>query len=143
MEFWRILYDHLAPMELDDNAKDILSDVNLLACFLSELNEENAQWLSHSAPFAHRKHNSGNLIEELHRLKDTGNPSDTARMLSVIFLNLVENYLPDWRQDQIIDIMRFIYEHGDIDTRKRGKNIRDLYVTAKQYWLHEALREYE
>ena len=51
IDFWEYCYNQLKEKVLDQQSKEMLSDLSQLSCFLKEITDENLKWILLSAPF--------------------------------------------------------------------------------------------
>jgi hypothetical protein len=76
---------------LDPPPASLLSQLSLLSCYLTAIDERALRWLVAIAPFTSVNYNADRLIEQLARLGDTS-PSAAAQVLRV----LLEAYQPSY-----------------------------------------------
>ena len=76
---------------LDPPPASLLSQLSLLSCYLTAIDERALKWLVAIAPFTPVNYNADRLIEQLARLADTS-PGAAAQVLRV----LLEAYQPSY-----------------------------------------------
>lgn len=129
-DFWKCCFEKIKGHEADDI--DILSDLNLLAAFLPEIDSESKAWLMQSAPYVEHRRHSYFFLESLDRLADT-NPKDVGDIY-VAMVN--QDVVPRYEEENIRSIVEKIYKAGEkslanqiCDRYKRGGDefLQDLY----------------
>lgn len=73
----------------ESEPESLLSKLNLLASYLTEITDQQKEWLLLSAQYAERKYNADTLLEELDRLADKN-----CEAIKDILPNVFENYSP-------------------------------------------------
>jgi len=129
-DVWRLIYNRYKSIEddvLTDKDKEILSNTSQLIAFLTEITKENYEWLSLVAPYVQVNYNSPRFVEHLERLKNTGEPKQTAEYVGNLYLLMLRNYKPYYKQEQIISTLDFIYDN---DNKKIGDKICDMYLSG-------------
>ncbi len=87
IEFWKRCIKWKESQE--STPESLLSKLNLLAAYLTEINAEQKEWLLLSAPYAELKYNADNLLEELDRLAD-----ENCKAVMEVLDRLLSNYSP-------------------------------------------------
>jgi len=137
IDFWRWVYENKykgkEKNKLNQADKEILSELSKLTLFLSEIGSENCKWLELSAQHITNIDISF-FIEYLNGIKDKENSVD---YLGDIFLKILEESTPTFRQEDIVLIVEFLYvknKKTEADKicniyAERGYNfLKDMYV---------------
>ncbi len=111
--FWRWIYENKykgkQESELAGDDKKILSELCKLTVFLQEINFENFEWLKISALFVDFSYHSSLFIEYLNNLKDKG---ESVNFIGKIYLEMLKNTTPYFRQEDIQSIVEYLYQNG-------------------------------
>lgn len=135
IEFWRWLHEkYKENTTLKEEDKKILSNVAKLATILSQIDEENCEWLKLSASYVNEGFNSSFFIEYLDELKDKGDSEETAKYIGEIFLKMLEKFTPDFDEKHIRSIVEFLYESSN---RKNASEICNIYGTRGYEFLRD------
>ena len=136
IDLWRWIYENKYKSidNLNDDDKYILSNLSKLTVFLSQIDIENNNWLMLTAPFVGLDFNSSFFIEYLNELKDK---KESIKYIGKIFLRILsEGYTPDFRQEDILSIVEYLYKSRykedadricDIYGRRRFEFLRQIY----------------
>ncbi len=131
--FWQYCFDKIQGKE--SSCQDILSDLNLLAVFLSEIDFQAKQWLMQSAPYVDHHHHSYFFLESLDRLADT-NPKDVAE----IYVGMVNHdVVPRYKEENIYSIVKKIYKAGE---KTLANQICDSYKRRGDDFLSDLYDKY-
>ena len=124
IDFWRWIYQSKYKEEglLNEEDKEILSELSKLAVFLEKIDAENYGWLSLSALYIHVDFNAPFFLKYLNGLKDKD--KDAGKYVGEIFLNILRNSTPDYDQKDIRSIVEYLC---DSDFREYAKKICDIY----------------
>ncbi len=114
LDIWKQAYNKyrtLDAQKLTDEDKGILSNVSTLIPFISEIDEENYNWLIQVAPYVQKLFNTAQFIEHLDRLKSKGDPKITAHYIANIFIKLIGDQKPEYKQEHIENILNFLFSN--------------------------------
>jgi len=112
-EFWRIVYDkYKDEADIRDEDKQILSDMCLLVLYLSPLDESNKEMIKLVSRYVETDFNSTQFIESLNILKNNGEPEKTANIIGEIFISMLENAIPTFREENIKEIISFVKKYN-------------------------------
>lgn len=122
------------------NHNDVLSDdLSLLACYVENFNNGEAELLLYSAPYVYKGYEADRFIEQLSRLLDMGNDPVTINNILKIIL---QKYRPTYDyQDGLLELIRKISlsdQHLKLDAIKYTNELRYL---KKMKGLHKDLSE--
>ena len=143
VRFWKWVYENKykgrQAHELNEEDKQILSDLSKLTVFLSKIDSENFEWLIASAPHVHIGFDSPFFIKYLDNLKDRDR--ETTKYVGELFLKMLDNFTPEYDQKHIRSIVEYLYQSGEKEKADRICNIygprgfdflRDLYEKYQQ-----------
>jgi hypothetical protein len=105
LEFWQWCYENLKDRERENAS--ILSDLNLLTVFLTDISDEKKGWLMQSAPYAEDNYHSFRFLEYLNTLAEQ-NPEAIAD----VYVNILNRILPTNRGDAVYSIVEKLYKAG-------------------------------
>lgn len=135
--FWRWVYEnkycYKQENDLDSDDKEILFELPKLTVFLPEINSENFEWLKKSArstwadPF---------FIEYLNNLKDKG---QSINYLGAVYLEILKNATPDFKQEDIKSIVEFLYQQGK---KEDANKICNIYGSRGYEFLRKLYERY-
>lgn len=136
INFWRSLYQkYKEKSKLSDDDREILSNLLDLTIFLPELDEENYEWIVFS--FSESKHKRFyepvHLIEDLNALKDKGGQLESGRFLGKILLEIIKKTIPATFKDNIKEIVEFLYDKDDPETKECAKEVCNIYAEQGVY----------
>ncbi|MFQ3675017.1 MAG: hypothetical protein SNJ64_00545 [Endomicrobiia bacterium] len=113
INFWRWVYENKyegkQENELTDEDKRILSELCKLTVFLPEITDKNFEWLKTSARYVDIGFHSSIFIEYLNELKDKG---QSVNFIGKVYLEMLKNSTPDFREEDIIEIVEFLYSRN-------------------------------
>jgi len=97
----------------DDEEQNILTVLSNLLVFVHELNETYTELVLKSSGISEKHFHTHYIIENLIKLKDRGNPNESARYVGVI-LNSIQfaSYYTSIDSKHIIELILFLYENG-------------------------------
>lgn len=122
LKFWRWVYEKYKKTntkDLNKEDREILSELVGLTVFLLQINAESNEWLLLSAPFIDF-HASLFIFEDLDRLKDKG---ESVKYIGKILLAILEKYTPDYREEDIYSIVKFLYQSKDKKRKEEANEI--------------------
>lgn len=121
LDFWKYCFNKLdKKTTFTDVDKSILSDLNLLACFLDKINEEK-QWLLQSVPYIGLNYNSPEFVKCLIKLAD-----DNTIEVYEVFKLMLSYFILTASEENVISIIKKIADKLD---RKSASEIVDIYLT--------------
>jgi hypothetical protein len=138
LEFWRWTYDQqeLVKKNLGDEYNSFLERLAKLTILLDRIDEENAKWLLLCAPHVDRDYNATFFIEHLTKFDD----EESIKWIGKIFLEVLENTTPTFREENIKVIVRKIYDKGD---RNDAEAICNTYGRHGIHFLRPIWEEYQ
>ncbi|MBU0951951.1 MAG: hypothetical protein KKH91_03875 [Elusimicrobia bacterium] len=116
LEFWSWVYKNKFKGNLTDEDKKILAELAKLSVFLPKIDSENSKWLLLSAPYAGMDFDSMFFIEYLNELKEKGK---SINYIGEIYLKMLETSTPDYKKENIIELVEYLYEAGKKDNKKK------------------------
>jgi hypothetical protein len=135
---WRYMFGVLkskaTPTEDDQK---LASELTKLTCYLSDLNNESFEWVTFSAKFVDKNHNSPFFIEYLLRLCATS-PAQVGKT----YISMLENSTPIFDQKNIISLVTKLFEYNQFDLANKICNIyggrgveflRDIYESFNNH----------
>ena len=130
---------------MNDSGKKILAQCAKLAVFLTEINEENIQWLVASAKHLgeDRDFSYPFFIEYLDRLKDRGD--DLIRVgknIASLFLEMLNTFTPDYDAEHIKSIVEHLYQLNDPELKIVANQICDIYASRGKQFLRDIYSRY-
>jgi len=137
INFWEWIYDNKFKNKANFNKVDqkILSELSKLTIFLDEINKENCEWLKKLAPYIYMNFNYPFFIQYIDELKDKGDNNKVKDYVGKIFLNILNNFAPDYPKENIESIVDFLYKSGN------KKDADEICIRYGEYGL-EFLRKY-
>ncbi len=91
----------------EEENKGILSDLNLLAVFLCEINNEQKDWLMQSVQHVEERYHSSFFLEYLDKLAAI-NPREAGE----VFLEMLNKTVPPYKEENVTSIVEKIYKAG-------------------------------
>lgn len=125
INFWDYilnLFSKKKVLTLDD--KKVLSELGKFAIYLPNLDEAGHRRLLASAPFVTIDFDSPYFIEYLNEIKNKGNKEKAAKYIGTLYLKMLEGadgLIPDYKWENIVEIITFLYEIG-----KKDKEVKEL-----------------
>lgn len=131
IDFWKWMYEnkYKQKKELNDDDKKILSALCKLTVFLPEINSENFEWLKISALYVDIMYNSSFFIEYLNILK---NKKQSIDFIGEVYLEMLKNTTPYFKQENIQSIVEFLYQKGK---KKEANEICNIYASRGYEFL--------
>lgn len=138
LEFWAWTYDQQAIVKanLGDDYNSFLGRIAELTILLDMIDDRTEEWLILSAPHIDRHHDATLFIEYLTKFAD----DESIKRLGRIFLKVLENATPTFRQEDIELIVRRLYEKGDRDD---AEAICNTYGRRGVHFLKPVWEEYQ
>ncbi len=105
------------------DATELISGLSKLTALFREINESNKNLIQTSAKIINSGHNSHSFLIELNRLKDTGEPTEKAKDISVIMQEMpILIWLTDKDKKHIIALTIFLYENNERESANQFCN---------------------
>jgi hypothetical protein len=107
---------------LNDEDKKVLGELSKLTVYLSEMNKTAFERLSLSAPYVTFDYDSPYFIEYLNILKDKSK-KENAKFIAKLFLSMLlgaKERIPDYKWENILDIITYLYESGKADLKVKN-----------------------
>ena len=138
LEFWRWTYNQqeLVKENLKNEYNSFLERIAKLTIFLNSIDEETEKWLLLCAPHVARQYDEMFFIESLTKFED----SESIKRIGKIFLQVLENATPTFRQESIELIVRRIYDKGN---RNDAEDICNIYGKRGVHFLKTIWEEYQ
>ena len=135
--FWKWIYNNKYKNKTDfnDDDKKILSSIAKLTIFLQQINEEYLQWLLLAAPYANESYNSSFFVEYLDKFDDP----QSIVCVGKIFLKMLEHFIPDFRQEDILSIVEKLYKN---EQRDLANEISEIYGKKQYLFLRDLYEKY-
>lgn len=133
LAFWEYCYSKIKGN--GDANREILSDLNLLAVFLKQIDSKTKDWLIQSAPYVEERHHSYFFLESLDRLADAS-PKEVGEVY-VALLNA--NALPLYEEGNIKSIVEKIYKAKE---KSLANQICDRYTRSGAEFLKDLYEKY-
>lgn len=130
---------------ITDEEEKTLSELNKLAVYVSELNEDFYKRLSFSAPYATIDYDSPFFIEYLNSIKEKGEKKQTAKYIGKLFLKMLKgakDIFPDYKWENIEEIVKFLYAANDKSVKELANQICILYGVNGNLKLRNLYEEY-
>ena len=131
--FWRYCFTHIKGQE--ESRKTILSDMNLLAVFFTELTGEQRDWLVQSAPYVEERYHSAFFLEYLDKIADK-----SAKEVGEVFLVMLKKAVPWYKEENIRSIVEKLFKaclKNDF-----ANPICDIYARAGFEFLTDIYKKY-
>jgi hypothetical protein len=131
--FWHYCFDRIKGQE--EKNKAILSDINLLAVFLDQINKDQKDWLMQSVLYVEERYHSAFLLEYLNKIADK-NPREAGE----VFLAMLTKTVPWYEEGNIKSFVEKAFVAGlksDI-----ANPICDKYARAGFEFLTEIYKKY-
>ena len=133
LAFWEYCYNRIKGKE--NSHQNILSDLNLLAVFLKQIDAKPKEWLVQSAPYVEHRHHAYFFLESLDRLADT-NPKEVGEVYMAM---LNGNALPLYEESNIQSIVEKLYKAKETAL---ASQICDRYTRAGPEFLKDLYEKY-
>ncbi|MBC8548826.1 MAG: hypothetical protein H8D23_04175 [Candidatus Brocadiales bacterium] len=144
IEFWKWLFEEYKDKDpLNEDDKEILSTVAILAGFLPQIDDENIKWLMLSAPYVFNDYDSSHFIECLDQLKNKGSKTESARYVAKIFQEMLGKFIPDYNQEDVRSIVEYLYKINDEETIDSANTICDTYARRGNQLLRDIYEKYK
>ncbi|MBI1927550.1 hypothetical protein HYR99_25320 [Candidatus Poribacteria bacterium] len=131
LDFWKWCYERIREHE-EENA-EILSNLNRLAAFLTEISDEQKSWLMPSAPYVDDRYHDLYFLEYLNPLTDN-NPEAVAD----VYIEMLTRTVPTIMHENIRSIVEKLYKAG---LREKANYIANAYACKGYPDLLRALYE--
>lgn len=138
MEFWAWTFDKqdFVKANLGNDYNSLLGQMAELTILLDKIDEVAERWLLLCAPYIDLHHGATFFIEYLTKFDD----EESIRRIGKIFLKVLENTTPTFRQENIESIVRRIYDKGD---RSDADAICNTYGRRGIHFLKPLWEEYQ
>lgn len=138
IEFWAWTYDQqdLVEANLGEDYCAFLGQMAQLTILFDKIDEELEKWLLLCAPHVDRHHKATYFIQYLTKFDDEG----SVKRIGKIFLRVLENTTPMFKQENIELIVRRIYEKGD---RNDADTICNTYGRRGFHFLKPVWEEHQ
>jgi len=138
LEFWEWTFNKQDFVEanLGNDYNSFLGQVAELTILLDKIDEVAERWLLLCAPYIDLQHGATLFVEYLTKFDD----EESIKRIGKIFLKLLENTTPTFRQEEIALIVRRIYDKGD---RNDADAICNTYGRRGIHFLKPLWEEYQ
>ena len=126
-DFWRHCHERIVK-DGEQKNQEILSDLNLLAVFLEDINDDAKKWLLQSASYVEKRWHSTFLLEYLNGLVD-----ENPQAVGEIMMAMLKQATPNYQEEHIVSIVETLFKKG---YKGLANDICDRYGRAG----HEFLR---
>ncbi len=143
IEFWKYTSKTIQDKgTYSEDEKKVLSELSKLAVYLGEIDEYYFKLLMLSAAYVTEDFDSPYFIEYLNRLKKLGDKELSAKYVGSLFLemlNKAEGRIPDYKWENIVEIIEYLYEVGktNSDVKSLANNICDFYGRHQNFNLRK------
>lgn len=131
LEFWKWTADNknYVKTKLETDYPSFLDRMSELTIFLNKIDKETGKWLMLSAPYIGRHHMSGFFIEYLTKFED----DESVKRIGKIFLKILENNTPRFKQENIQLIVKRLYDLNEKDPKKYSDVKKDVDEICTTY----------
>lgn len=147
LEFWKWTAEEeqdYVKNKLGKSYPSFLAGMAELTILLDNIDDTTEKWLLLSAPYVNEEHRPGFFIEYLAKFED----GDSVKRLGKIFLKILENSTPTFRDEDIRLIVKRLYELWKKDKGKykeikvEADNICETYGRHNIHFLKDIWDEY-
>jgi len=134
LAFWEHCYNKIKGNE--DANQEILSDLNLLAVFLRQIDPKSKEWLLQCAPYVEKRHHAYFFLEYLDKLATT-----SPKELGEVYFAMIGKTLPLYEEANIRSVVEKVFNANekvlanqicDRYTREGVMFLKDLYDKYNQ-----------
>ncbi|WP_240522288.1 SIR2 family protein [Bacillus thuringiensis] len=148
IEFWDEFYIHYedcSDEELNENDKKLLSNSLNLICILNEdeIDEKSNQRLQRAIDYVSYGNNSYVVIERLHQIIKESDLTDKRKIICDLMEKLVEKSIPDYPEQEIKDIVEYLYNSEKEEIVEAAERICRTYQRHGIDFLREIYDRYE
>ncbi|MGT4651205.1 SIR2 family protein [Bacillus cereus] len=148
IEFWDRFYIHYEDYtdeELNTNDKKLLSNSLNLICILNEneLDKKSYKRLQQAIDYISYGNNSYAVIERLHQIIKENDSADKRKIICNLMEKLVEKSIPDYPEQEIKDIVEYLYNSKNKDITEVAERICSIYQRNSMYFLREIFEKYK
>lgn len=104
--FWKWCADRIRTHEANNN-EDILSELTLLTCYLSEIGPDEKAMLIQAAPYTDRRHHSSFFMEYLDNLSGR-----SSKAVADVFRAMLTGTVPTFEEESVVSIVTNLYKGG-------------------------------
>ena len=126
LETWQILNRRFNGLSDKDSVK-IMSELTRFVCFVDQLDESNIHLVTDSAKCTSNSFNASFLFEELKKLKFKGVKAMVENYICDIFNAILSVHTPDFRREDIYDLVEFLYASENISVKENAGKICNHY----------------
>ncbi|WP_235713404.1 SIR2 family protein [Bacillus mycoides] len=146
--FWDtfyIYYEDYTDKELNENDKKLLSNSLNLICILNEdeIDENSYQRLQQAIEYISYGNNSYVVIERLHQIIKENDLNDKRKIISDLMEKLVEKSIPDYPEQEIKDIVEYLYNSENEEIVEAAERICSTYQRHSIDFLREIYDKYK
>lgn len=141
LEFWVYTAKVIKERSIySEDERKILGELSKLLIYLDKITKEYFDLLMLSAPYVTEDFDSPYFIEYLNDQKSTGIKKQSAKYVGSLFLEMLNNAkgrIPDYKWENIVEIVEYLYEVGEKDTnvKNMADAICDFYAKHRNYGL--------
>lgn len=143
LAFWAWIFKEqvFVMSKLGDQFNVFLGRMAELTIWLDKIDETSEQWLMLSAPHIELEHRSAFFIEYLTKFEDEA----SIKRISRIFLKVLENTTPTFRQEEIQLLIKRMYEVGNKfpEVKASADSICNTYGRRGIHFLKDIFHEYQ
>lgn len=141
LEFWVHTSGVIKKRSLySEEERKVLGELSKLSVYLDKITKEYFGLLMLSAPYVTEDFDSPYFIEYLNNLKSAGTKKQSAKYVGTLFLEMLNNAkgrIPDYKWENIVEIVACLYEAGknDANVKNLADGICDFYARHRNYGL--------
>ncbi len=138
LEFWAWTFDKqdFVRKNLGNDYNSFLGQMAELTILLDKIDDVAEKWLLLCAPYIDLQHGATLFVEYLTKFDD----EESIKRIGKIFLKVLENTTPTFRQEEITLIVRRVYDKGD---RSDADAICNTYGRRGVHFLKPLWEEYQ
>lgn len=132
LDFWKLCSEKIQSREEEN--RTVLSDLCLLAYYLTEIGDDEKARLIQAAPYADVQHHSSFFLEYLDRLADQF-PAAVAEA----YCAMLTKTIPTYQEKSILSIVEKLYSKG---LKQQANEIANNYAKSSVYLLKDLYQKY-
>jgi len=144
IDFWEVLYNRYNNVnadELNDEDKKLLSDSVKLIGVIESIDENSAKLIRFAIPYVEINYNSYELIEKIYEISSDIDSTDKRLIIGELLLDLVTYVVPTYPEEEIIKLVKYLYETGDEKVKECADSICNIYAKHNYEFLREICLE--
>lgn len=144
IKFWDKLYmkyNNINAEELTDDDKELISDSIKLIGILDNIDKDSVERIRLAIPYAEVNYNTYYFIEKINQFSLDSDSAEKRLIIGGLLLDLVKYNVPTYPEEEIIKLVKYLYEIKDDKVKECADSICNIYAKHNIEFLRDICME--